>query len=62
MSNTHCAQHDFVVDKDGQVTCSICGVMDDEMPQNEDQYLVEHEEKLPVEDPYAGVGDVKDFE
>jgi len=36
--------------------------MDDEMPQNEDQYLVEHEEKLPVEDPYAGVGDVKDFE
>ena len=62
MSNTHCAQHDFVVDKDGQVTCSICGCMDDEMPQSEDECLLEHEKKPPVEDPNAGVGDVKDFE
>lgn len=60
MSNSHCAQHDFVLGKDGQVTCSICGCMDDEMPQNEDQCLIDHAEKLA--DPYAGVGDVKDFE
>jgi len=62
MSNAHCAQHDFVVDKDGQVTCSICGTMDDEMPQSGDQCLLNHEKKPTVEDPYSGVGDVKDFE
>ena len=62
MRNTHCAQHEFRVGKDGQVTCSICGCMDDEMPQSEDQCVLEDEVKPPVEDPYAGVGDVKDFE
>jgi len=25
-------EHDFIKDLDGQVTCSICGAMDDEKP------------------------------
>jgi len=25
-------EHDFVKDLDGQVTCAICGALDDEMP------------------------------
>ena len=25
-------EHDFVKDLDGQVTCSVCGAMDDEKP------------------------------
>lgn len=62
MSNTHCAQHDFVVDKDGQVTCSICGAMDDEMPQSKEQSEQGHEIEPSVADPYAGVGNVTDFE
>ena len=40
-----CSQHDFIVDKDGQVTCAICGCMDDEMPQ--------------IQDPYKGIANVK---
>ncbi len=40
--------HDFALDLDGQVTCTICGVMDDEMPQ--------------WKDPYEGIDSVMDFE
>jgi len=41
-------EHDFILDLDGQVTCSLCGCMDDEMPQ--------------WKDPYSGITDQRDFE
>ena len=30
-------EHDFIKDLDGQVTCSICGAMDDEKPLSKSQ-------------------------
>lgn len=57
-----CIGHDFIADSSGEVTCSICGVLDDEMPQAQAHCVIESEVK-PIEvDPYAGIGDVNDFE
>ena len=39
---------DFIVDLDGQVTCSICGSRDDEM--------------IIWTDPYNGIDNQQDFE
>lgn len=47
-------EHEFVKDLDGQVTCSICGAMDDEKeltpPQSKSQMKrIEIEKELRVE-------------
>lgn len=40
--------HDFNLDLDGQVTCFLCGIRDDEM--------------IIWRDPYTGITNQKDFE
>ena len=50
-------EHDFIKDTDGQVTCSQCGAMDDEMPKFinnpeswEDRLLKSKEDRLLIND------------
>lgn len=48
-------EHDFVRDLDGQVTCSICGAMDDEKEPSETvrtKTLTEKEEQVEVLAPW----------
>lgn len=68
MSDSICVKygHDYQIDLDGQVTCSMCGTMDDERDNsgsyNGSRAVSETDNDGPIPSPEALFETQKDFE